>query len=234
MAELVSYAVAGSVARLTLDSPHNRNALSSVLVEQVHAGLHRASEDPAGRAVVLPALRRLPEGSVGVEASRSELLAQHVALARASDEAARGAAEDARALARLWALRAKMGAVSAAARARASAAGSGSAASASFSSSFDDDDGGVDETGEIGAVSNSNSNNDGSFIAGGDEYAERGGRVEAAAAALERRLSKAVELLDGSVFFRFFCVFFDFLCVCVPFFVLYFPCLLSFSFSNRR
>ena len=53
MAELVSYAVAGSVARLTLDSPHNRNALSSVLVEQLHAGLHRASEDPAVRAVVL-------------------------------------------------------------------------------------------------------------------------------------------------------------------------------------
>jgi enoyl-CoA hydratase len=41
------------VARLTLDSAHNRNALSSVLVEQLHAGLRRASTDSAVRAVVL-------------------------------------------------------------------------------------------------------------------------------------------------------------------------------------
>ncbi|BBZ77578.1 enoyl-CoA hydratase [Mycolicibacterium anyangense] len=50
---LVSYAVDGHVARLTLDSPHNRNALSTRLVEQLHDGLRRAADDPAVRVVVL-------------------------------------------------------------------------------------------------------------------------------------------------------------------------------------
>ena len=50
---LVSYGVDGHVARLTLDSPHNRNALSARLVTQLQDGLHRASDDPAVRAVVL-------------------------------------------------------------------------------------------------------------------------------------------------------------------------------------
>lgn len=40
-------------ARLTLDSPHNRNALSSQLVEQLHQGLRDAVADPAVRVVVL-------------------------------------------------------------------------------------------------------------------------------------------------------------------------------------
>lgn len=40
-------------ARLTLDSPHNRNALSASLVEQLYDGLRRAAADPAVRAVVL-------------------------------------------------------------------------------------------------------------------------------------------------------------------------------------
>lgn len=53
MADLVSYRANGAVARLTLDSPHNRNALSSVLVEQLRAGLRRAADDPAVRAIVL-------------------------------------------------------------------------------------------------------------------------------------------------------------------------------------
>lgn len=53
MAELVRYAVDGSVARLTLDSPHNRNALSTVLVEQLHQGLRKAAADGGVRAVVL-------------------------------------------------------------------------------------------------------------------------------------------------------------------------------------
>jgi len=50
---LVSYAIEGAAARLTLDSPHNRNALSSALVAQLHDGLRRAETDPAVRAVVL-------------------------------------------------------------------------------------------------------------------------------------------------------------------------------------
>ncbi|MBU3751276.1 MAG: enoyl-CoA hydratase family protein [Mycobacterium sp.] len=50
---LVSFAVDGHVARLTLDSRHNRNALSSALVAQLRDGLRRAADDPATRAVVL-------------------------------------------------------------------------------------------------------------------------------------------------------------------------------------
>lgn len=50
---LVSYLAEGPVARLTLDSPHNRNALSAALVAQLHDGLRRAAADPAVRAVVL-------------------------------------------------------------------------------------------------------------------------------------------------------------------------------------
>lgn len=53
MDTLATYAVDGHVARLTLDSPHNRNALSSKLVRQLHDGLARAAEDDAVRAVVL-------------------------------------------------------------------------------------------------------------------------------------------------------------------------------------
>jgi enoyl-CoA hydratase len=52
-AALVTYAVDGHIARLTLDSPHNRNALSSRLVDQLHSGLQKAAADPAVRTVVL-------------------------------------------------------------------------------------------------------------------------------------------------------------------------------------
>jgi len=51
--ELVHYSVEAGVARLTLDSPHNRNALSSVLVTQLHDGLANAASDPTVRCVVL-------------------------------------------------------------------------------------------------------------------------------------------------------------------------------------
>ncbi|CAN5581742.1 enoyl-CoA hydratase family protein [soil metagenome] len=53
MTALVDYAVAGRAARLTLNSPHNRNALSAVLVTQLHEGLHAAIADPQVRVVVL-------------------------------------------------------------------------------------------------------------------------------------------------------------------------------------
>jgi enoyl-CoA hydratase len=57
MDTLVQYAApTGSekpYARLTLDSPHNRNALSATLVEQLHQGLRDAAADSAARAVVL-------------------------------------------------------------------------------------------------------------------------------------------------------------------------------------
>ena len=57
METLVEYAdpadTGGPFARLTLNSPHNRNALSTALVEQLHQGLRDAAADPAVRAVVL-------------------------------------------------------------------------------------------------------------------------------------------------------------------------------------
>lgn len=53
MDRLVEYRVDGRAARLTLNSPHNRNALSSTLVGQLHQGLRDAVADPAVRMVVL-------------------------------------------------------------------------------------------------------------------------------------------------------------------------------------
>jgi enoyl-CoA hydratase len=53
MTALVHYRAEGAVARLTLDSPHNRNALSTALVEQLHDGLRAAAADAAVRCVVL-------------------------------------------------------------------------------------------------------------------------------------------------------------------------------------
>jgi len=57
MDTLVEYAgpadVGGPFARLTLNSPHNRNALSTTLVNQLHQGLREAAADPAVRVVVL-------------------------------------------------------------------------------------------------------------------------------------------------------------------------------------
>ncbi|WP_395310128.1 enoyl-CoA hydratase family protein [Mycobacterium sp. AMU20-3851] len=52
MTALVGYRVEGRVARLTLDSPHNHNALSTALVEQLHRGLDEAVAAGA-RVVVL-------------------------------------------------------------------------------------------------------------------------------------------------------------------------------------
>ena len=57
MDTLVEYAgpadTGGPFARLTLNSPHNRNALSTALVAQLHQGLRDAASDPAVRLVVL-------------------------------------------------------------------------------------------------------------------------------------------------------------------------------------
>jgi enoyl-CoA hydratase len=53
MASLVHYAVHGAVARITLDSPHNHNALSTVLVRQLRQGLADAAAETGVRSVVL-------------------------------------------------------------------------------------------------------------------------------------------------------------------------------------
>jgi enoyl-CoA hydratase len=53
MNALVDYTVEGSVARLTLNSPKNRNALSTALVDQLHQGLTDATDNGGVRTVVL-------------------------------------------------------------------------------------------------------------------------------------------------------------------------------------
>jgi len=52
---LVHYAVADEVATITLDSPHNRNALSAQLVRELGECLERAEADPAAKVVLLRA-----------------------------------------------------------------------------------------------------------------------------------------------------------------------------------
>ncbi|MFE4974598.1 enoyl-CoA hydratase family protein [Kitasatospora sp. NPDC056651] len=52
-APLVRVSTADAVTTLMLDSPHNRNALSTRLMAELHAGLASAAADPEVRAVVL-------------------------------------------------------------------------------------------------------------------------------------------------------------------------------------
>jgi enoyl-CoA hydratase len=79
----VEYTVEGHIARLTLNSPHNRNALSTTLVSQLHQGLRDAAADPAVRAVVLGhtgntfcAGADLSEGSAATGADPGEMAAE--------------------------------------------------------------------------------------------------------------------------------------------------------------
>jgi enoyl-CoA hydratase/methylglutaconyl-CoA hydratase len=51
--ELVHYAVADAVATITLDSQHNRNALSQQLVTELFEGLQRADEDHDATVVLI-------------------------------------------------------------------------------------------------------------------------------------------------------------------------------------
>ena len=50
---LVRTSLDGAVATLTLDSPHNRNALSAALIEQLLAGLAAAEQDDDVRLILL-------------------------------------------------------------------------------------------------------------------------------------------------------------------------------------
>ncbi|MDH2412670.1 enoyl-CoA hydratase family protein [Nocardioides sp. CER19] len=58
-AELVHYAVADGVATLTLDSPHNRNALSRQLVSELFERLERAAGDDEAKVVLLTSSGRV-------------------------------------------------------------------------------------------------------------------------------------------------------------------------------
>ncbi len=53
MDRLVDFSAQDGVARITLDSPHNRNALSTAFVDQLAAALADAAAQPGVRAVVL-------------------------------------------------------------------------------------------------------------------------------------------------------------------------------------
>ena len=53
MTELVHYAVADAVATITLDSPHNRNALSRQLVTELFERIERAGADDDVRVVLV-------------------------------------------------------------------------------------------------------------------------------------------------------------------------------------
>jgi enoyl-CoA hydratase/carnithine racemase len=59
MPELVHYGVCDAVATLTLDSPHNRNALSRQLVTELVEGLERAGADDDVRVVLVRAEGRV-------------------------------------------------------------------------------------------------------------------------------------------------------------------------------
>lgn len=54
-AELVHYSVNAEIATVTLDSPHNRNALSRQLVTELFAHLETADADPTAKVVVIRA-----------------------------------------------------------------------------------------------------------------------------------------------------------------------------------
>ena len=64
--QYVDYVVEGSTAHVTLNSPHNRNALSSVLVEQLHDGFQQAAADRTRKLTeLLRAILGLPLPVVG-------------------------------------------------------------------------------------------------------------------------------------------------------------------------
>ena len=57
--ELVHYAVSDAVATITLDSPHNRNALSRQLVTELFGHLTAAAADDDVRVVLIGAEGRV-------------------------------------------------------------------------------------------------------------------------------------------------------------------------------
>jgi enoyl-CoA hydratase/carnithine racemase len=59
MSELVHHAVVDEVATITLDSPHNRNALSRQLVSELFTALESAAADPAVKVVLITSAGRV-------------------------------------------------------------------------------------------------------------------------------------------------------------------------------
>jgi methylglutaconyl-CoA hydratase len=76
MTELVHYEAAEAVAWLTLDSPHNRNALSRQLVSELFAGLDRAEADDAVKVVALRSADRVFCSGADLSEATGEGMAQ--------------------------------------------------------------------------------------------------------------------------------------------------------------
>jgi methylglutaconyl-CoA hydratase len=70
MTELVHLDVAGGVATITLDSPHNRNALSAQLRRELLAHLDAAIADDAARVIVLTSAGRVFCSGMDLKESR--------------------------------------------------------------------------------------------------------------------------------------------------------------------
>jgi len=81
--ELVRYGVERGIAMLTLDSPHNRNALSRRLVEQLTAHLSAAETDGDVRAILLTARGKAFSSGADLREASAEPM----------DQTARGLAE---------------------------------------------------------------------------------------------------------------------------------------------
>ena len=59
MTELVHFGLTDGVATVTLDSPHNRNALSRQLLTELFDALDRAEQDPDARVVLIRSADRV-------------------------------------------------------------------------------------------------------------------------------------------------------------------------------
>jgi hypothetical protein len=147
----------------------------------------------AGSTLVVPKLKQLPAGSVEVEAARQKLLAQHQGLAAKASAALAEARDDARALARLWQLQAKMEAVDGGGGVGALPAASTSSGVGGSSSSSSPGGGAALASAEPAALAASSSSSSSSSLA----YGARIGRVAQARAEIESRLARRLELLDG-------------------------------------
>ena len=76
MPELVHYAVADAVATITLDSQHNRNALSRQLVSELFAGLESAAADPEVKVVLITSAGRVFCSGADLSEASSEGMAE--------------------------------------------------------------------------------------------------------------------------------------------------------------
>ena len=144
----------------------------------------------AGSTLVVPKLKQLPAGSVEVEAARQKLLAQHQALAAKAAGALAEARDDARALARLWQLQAKMEAVdggSSGGGSGSSSPGGGGAPAAAL----------AEPAAEAAAATTAAALAPAAPPSSSLAYGARIGRVAQARSEIESRLARRLELLDG-------------------------------------